>query len=76
MDKNQRSNSSEYANALVAVRVGLRLALAAAVGEEERPVGLLQERGAQIAQGAGCVAKAAGGLLERGVVTKSARKAS
>ena len=55
-------------NALVAVRVGLRLALAAAVGEEERPVGLLQERGAQIAQGAGCVAKAAGGLLERGVV--------
>ncbi len=55
-------------NALVAVRVGLRLALAAAVGEEERPVGLLQERGAQIAQGAGCVAKAAGGLLEQGVV--------
>ncbi len=55
-------------NTLVAVRAGLRLALAAAVGEEERPVGLLQERGAQIAQGAGCVAKAAGGLLERGVV--------
>ncbi len=31
-------------------------------------MGLLQERGAQIAQGAGCVAEAAGGLLERGVV--------
>ena len=31
-------------------------------------MGLLQERGAQVAQGAGRVAEAAGGLLERDIV--------
>ncbi len=59
-------------DALVAVGAGRRLATAARVGQEEGLVGVLEEGGAEVAQGARGVAEAAGGLGEGGALDEEA----